>query len=377
MSDIGACRVLLVDDSEPNLDILVETLGDIHEVAVATDGLSALDAVAHEPPDLILLDIMMPGMDGYEVCRRLKHDPASADIPVVFLTAKTELEDKTKGFRLGAVDYITKPFETLEVRARVQTHLALVLARREVHRQNQQLEVRVAERTKELVLTQDVTIHSLTTLCETRDNDTGGHILRTQHYVLALARRLAAASPYADELDARTVELFFKSAPLHDIGKVGVPDAILFKPSGLTDDEFAIMRSHCEVGYMALEKSERLFRAENVPSFLAHAKDIAYTHHEHWDGTGYPRGLKGVDIPLSGRIMAMADVYDALVCRRVYKRPTDHVRAVEMIVSERGKQFDPVVVDAFLDIQDQFEAIARDLVDDVNQVSPSLLETGP
>jgi putative two-component system response regulator len=363
MKELAECSVLVVDDTEANVDILVEALGDIYDVSVAIDGESALEAVAESPPDLILLDIMMPGIDGYEVCRRLKEDPRYARIPVVFLTAMTEIESKTKGFQLGAVDYVTKPFEVLEVQARVKTHLSLVLASRELEQQNEVLEIKVAERTKELALTQDVTIHSLATLCETRDNETGGHILRTQRYVKALARKLAGHPKFAAQLTPGTIELLYKCAPLHDIGKVGVPDAILLKPGKLTDEEFDIMRTHAELGFQALEKSEKLFQAEDKPSFLAHAKDIARSHHEKYNGTGYPRRLAGDDIPVSGRIMAIADVYDALICKRVYKPPFTHDKAVEIIAKDSGSHFDPDVVEAFLAIQEEFRAIAAELAD--------------
>lgn len=363
MKDLSECSVLVVDDTEANVDILVEALGDIYDVSVAIDGESALEAVEENPPDIILLDIMMPGIDGYEVCRRLKQDPRFAKIPVVFLTAMTEVESKTKGFQLGAVDYVTKPFEIMEVQARVRTHLSLMLAGRELERQNEILEIKVAERTMELALTQDVTIHSLATLCETRDNETGGHILRTQRYVRALAQKLTGHPKFAPLLPPRTIELLFKCAPLHDIGKVGVPDAILLKPGKLSEDEFKIMRTHCWLGYQALEKAERLFRAENMPSFLGHAKDIAYCHHEKFNGTGYPRRLAGDEIPVSGRLMAIADVYDALISKRVYKPPFTHEKAVEIISQDSGTHFDPDLIEAFLAIQEDFRAIAIELAD--------------
>jgi putative two-component system response regulator len=363
MKEFAECGVLVVDDTEANLDILVEALGDLYSVSVAMDGESALESIAEEPPDLVLLDIMMPGIDGYEVCRRLKADPATAGIPVVFLTAMTEIADKTRGFELGAVDYVTKPFEVLEVQARVKTHLSLELARRELARQNEILEIKVAERTRELARTQDVTIHSLACLAETRDNETGGHILRTQRYVKALAEKLAARPKFAEALDAATIQLLFKCAPLHDIGKVGVPDAILLKPGKLSDEEFAIMKTHCELGYQALLKAEQLFASDRRASFLSHAMDIAYSHHEKYNGLGYPRGLAGDDIPISGRIMAVADVYDALICKRVYKPPFTHQKAVAIITQDRGSHFDPDVVDAFLEMQEEFRGIALELAD--------------
>ncbi len=357
------CTILVVDDTEVNVDILVAALGGSYDIAVALDGETALETVRREPPDLILLDIMMPGMDGYEVCRRLKEDEALAKIPVVFLTALTEIENKTKGFEIGAVDYVTKPFEVLEVQARVRTHLSLVLARRELEQQNEILEERVVERTRELAQTQDVTIHSLASLAETRDNETGQHILRTQHYVKALAEYLAGIPDYAGLLDPWTIQLLFKSTPLHDIGKVGIPDAILLKPGKLTEEEFEIMKTHAELGYQALAKAEAAFNLEEKPFFLKYAKDIALTHHEKWDGRGYPKGLKGLEIPLSGRIMALADVYDALICRRVYKPAFPHERAAAIIREGSGAHFDPGVVEAFNSIENEFREIALRFAD--------------
>jgi putative two-component system response regulator len=364
IKELSDCTVLVVDDTEANVDILVAALGDLYDVSVAIDGETALEAVDEDPPDLILLDIMMPVVDGYEVCRRLKGNESHANIPVIFLTALSEIENKTKGFQLGAVDYITKPFEVVEVQARVKTHLSLVLARRELEMQNQILEIMVAERTLELAQTQDVTIHSLATLAETRDNETGSHILRTQHYVKAIAEKMAQDPKYSHELDSKTVELFFKSAPLHDIGKVGVPDAILLKPGKLTDEEFEKMKTHSELGYEALVKAEDVFELEHKPNFLAHAREIARTHHEKWNGKGYPKGLSGEKIPISGRIMALADVYDALICKRVYKDAFSHEKAVEIIKEGRGTHFDPDVVDAFLAIEDQVKRIATRFNDD-------------
>jgi putative two-component system response regulator len=360
---LSQCTVLVVDDTEANLDILVDALGDIYDVSVAIDGESALETVEEEPPDIVLLDIMMPGMDGYEVCSRLKQNPAHAKIPVIFLTALTEVENKTKGFQRGAVDYITKPFEVLEVQARVKTHLSLVLASRELEMQNEILEEKVVERTRELAQTQDVTIFSLATLAETRDNETGGHILRTQRYVEVLAKNLAQEPRHAEFLTPKTIELLFKSAPLHDIGKVGVPDAILLKPGKLSDEEFDIMKTHAELGFQALIKAEEAFSLEEKPTFLKHARDIALSHHEKWNGKGYPQGLQAEDIPLAGRIMAVADVYDALICKRVYKPAFSHEKAAEIINNDSGTHFDPEVVRAFNTCEAEFKRIALDYAD--------------
>ncbi|MCB2225180.1 MAG: two-component system response regulator [Desulfarculaceae bacterium] len=356
MKSLEECSVLVVDDTEANVDILVDALGDLYEIMVAMDGESALETVEEEPPDLILLDIMMPGMDGYEVCGRLQADPRFRSIPIIFLTALTEVENKTKGFELGAVDYITKPFEVREVQARVHNHLDL-----KMHRDH--LDQLVAMRTREVEVTQDITIHSLASLAETRDNETGKHILRTQRYVRALASRLSDHPKFAEALRGDTVELLFKSTPLHDIGKVGVPDAILLKPGKLDDGEFTVMKSHCELGFQALLKAEEVFDLEERPSFLSHAKDIAYTHHEKWDGSGYPQGLAGEDIPVSGRLMAVADVYDALISKRVYKPPFSHEQAVQIIGDGRGTHFDPDIVDTFLEMHQEFADIAKEFED--------------
>ena len=348
--------ILVVDDTEANVDILVEALDTDYDVSVAMDGKSALESVSMNPPDLILLDIVMPEMDGYEVCNRLKSDTKTVDIPVIFLTAMTDLENKTKGFELGAVDYITKPFEILEVKARVNTHLTLKTAKEFLAKQNEILERKVQERTRELSATQDVTILSLASLAETRDNETGGHIRRTQHYIGLLAEHLKNHSTFWSffEKDS-TIDLLFKSAPLHDIGKVGVRDNILLKPGKLTPEEFDEMKKHTTYGRDALLKAEESLGSS---SFLQLAREIAYTHHEKWDGSGYPEGVRGDKIPVSGRLMALADVYDALVSKRVYKPPMPHTKAVQIIEEGKGTQFDPNVVDAFLKVESRFKEIA-------------------
>jgi putative two-component system response regulator len=352
---LDTCLVLIVDDTEMNIDILLATLGEDYEVAVAMDGPSALDLAVAQQPDLILLDIMMPDMDGYEVCRRLKADPATADTPVIFLTAMADVADKARGFAVGAVDYVTKPFEPLEIEARVRTHLSLRLARQALARQNEILERKVEERTRELALTQETIIEAMACLAEYRDPETGGHIKRTKNYVRLLATHLRHHPNYRDYLTDETIDLLYKSAPLHDIGKVGVRDDILLKPGRLTEPEFELMRRHTLYGRDAIQAASKKL-GEN--SFLHLAKEIAYTHQERWDGSGYPQGLAGEAIPLSGRLMAIADVYDALISRRVYKKPFPHAQAVDMIVAGRAVQFDPDMVDAFLELQEEFRKIA-------------------
>ncbi len=355
-------KLLIVDDEPLNLNVLVELFKAEFKLAVAKNGDQALQRVADTPaPDLILLDIMMPGMDGYEVCRRLKADEKTHDIPVIFVTAMGEVQDETRGLELGAVDYITKPISPPIVKARVKNHLELKLARDYMKNQNEILERLVAERTAELKLTQDVTIQSLASLAETRDNETGGHIRRTQMYVGALARYLSTQPGY-EQFDERTVDLMTKSAPLHDIGKVGVADRILLKPDKLTDEEFAEMKKHPTLGRDALLRAEQMLGSTS--SFLQLAREIAYSHHEKWDGTGYPDGVQGDAIPLPGRIMAIADVYDALISKRCYKPAFSHEKAVEIICEGRGKHFDPALVDAFVACADEFREIASRFKDD-------------
>jgi putative two-component system response regulator len=359
-------RVLVVDDERFNINVLVELLRTEYRVSVAKNGEQALKrATADPPPDLILLDIIMPGMDGYEACERLKADERTRDIPVVFVTAMGDVHDETRGLELGAVDYITKPISPPIVRARVKTHLTLKEAREFLRHQNHILEQKVAERTRELALTQDVTILGMASLAETRDAETGFHIRRTQHYVRELARCLADTAKYANILDEEEIELLFKSAPLHDIGKVGVPDRILLKPARLTEEERRIMRMHTIYGRDAILQAERQLGST---SFLGYAREITYSHHERWDGTGYPEGLAGEDIPLSGRLMAIADVYDALISRRVYKPAFSHEEATATIREDAGTHFDPFMVEAFCAIAGEFEAIANRFTDE--QTSP-------
>jgi len=364
MKDDAKSSVLVVDDTEANIDILVETLADRYDVRVALDGETALEDVAEELPDLILLDIMMPGMDGYEVCKQLKQAPRTRNVPIIFLTAMSEEKDEAKGLALGAVDYVTKPFSPELVKSRVANQL-------ELKKYRDHLEELVAARTRELALTQEVTIYSLASLAETRDPETGGHILRTQRYVRALARKLAERPEYSDALDPKTINLLFMSAPLHDIGKVGIEDKILLKPGKLDDDEFADMKRHAALGRDALRVAEEKL-GQN--SFMRHAREIAHSHHEKWDGSGYPQGLAGEAIPLSGRMMAIADVYDALISKRVYKPPFSHAKAMAIIRKDSGAHFDPVMVDALNDIEPEFKQIALEFADSEEERAALLKE---
>ncbi|MGD8931422.1 MAG: two-component system response regulator [Chromatiales bacterium] len=347
----------MVDDESFYLDVLVDLLKERYHVTIAKSGEQALKRAMGLPPqDLILLDVMMPEMDGYEVCRQLKQNKRTSDIPVIFLTVKSEVEDEIRGFEVGAVDYITKPISAPVVLSRVKTHLALTKARKLLENQNLILEQRIRERTLEISRTQDVAIFCMASLAETRDSETGNHIHRTQHYVRLLSEYLKDDPGYREYLDDRTIDLLFKSAPLHDIGKVGVPDRILLKPGNLDEAEWQEMKKHTEYGYEALLRAEEEMGST---SFLKIAREVVLYHHERWDGKGYPRGLMGSTIPVSGRLMAIADVYDALISRRVYKLPYSHDEAVSYILSQRGTRFDPVIVDAFEALQDEFQRIAR------------------
>jgi putative two-component system response regulator len=356
--------VLIVDDTPENLALMNELLKDEYRTRVSNNGEHALKVAATYPlPDLILLDIVMPGIDGYEVCRRLKADPVTAGIPVIFLTVRSDIEDEQRGFAAGCVDYITKPVSPPILMARVKTHLALKGAQDFLKDQNAFLEAQVERRTLEVRTIQDVTIMAMASLAETRDNETGNHIRRTQRYVRALAIRLQRHPKFSALLDDKTIDLLFKSAPLHDIGKVGIPDRILLKPGKLTPEEWEIMKTHTTQGRDAILAAEKLI---NVPSsFLRLAREIAHSHHEKWDGSGYPEGLGGDSIPVSARLMAVADVYDAFISKRVYKPAYTHEMAVDFIRDGRGGHFDPNVADAFLAIEGEFRDIARRYADSV------------
>lgn len=366
--------VLVVDDNPENRAVLIGLLKPYYRVLVAINGLQALEICTRSHPDLVLLDVMMPEMDGYEVCRRIKLQPQLEAIPVIFLTAKSQIEDEQMGFSVGAVDYIMKPISPPILLSRVETHIKLKQTREELSKQNEILELRVKERTHELEVMQDAIIVAMASLAETRDNETGNHIRRTQHYVRVLAQQLVSDGVYLDQLTPGFIDLLFKSAPLHDIGKVGIPDQVLLKPGKLTDDEFKVMKSHTIQGLKVLQEVEQAIDFES--DFLKLANEIAYSHQEKWDGSGYPEGLKGEVIPLSARLMSVADVYDALISRRVYKPSFSHEQAVDMIRDGSGKHFDPVIVNAFVAIEGSFHDIAKKFHDDdiLNQEEQACLK---
>ncbi|ATX79416.1 putative two-component system response regulator [Mariprofundus aestuarium] len=347
-------KILVVDDMVENIHLLIETLKDEYALIAATSGSKALELAIKEPvPDLILLDIQMPLMDGYEVCRRLKQEKRSRYIPVIFVTSLNEDINETMGLEIGAVDYIRKPIKPALVKSRIHNHL-------ELKRYRDHLEEVVIERTREVILTQNALIESMGALAEQRDPETGGHINRTQHYIRALAEALKEHPDFEQELDDLTIDLLFKTAPLHDIGKVGVRDEILFKPAKLTTGEFEEMKKHVLFGTAAIKSIET--KLGHAP-MLNIAHDIIEAHHERWDGSGYPNGTKGRSIPLPGRLMALADVYDALISKRVYKEGFPHQQAVSIINEGSGNHFDPAIVDVFLKQQEQFREIALQFSD--------------
>jgi putative two-component system response regulator len=349
--------ILVVDDTADNLTLMFGLLKNLYTVKGANNGERALKvARGNHPPDLILLDIIMPGLDGYEVCQELKSDPSTRDTPIIFLTALTDEAEEYRGLQMGAVDYITKPVSPAMFLARVKTHLENKAAKDFLKNQNGLLEDEVKERTRDIMDAQDATIVTLACLVGTRDSETGNHVRRTQHYVRALAKQLSIHPGFADYLTAHRIDILFKSAPLHDIGKVGIPDRILLKPGRLEPHEFEIMKTHTTLGQKAIEDAEEQLGMK--VEFLACAKEIAITHHERWDGGGYPRKLVGNAIPISGRLMAMADVYDALTSERVYKHAISHDQATAIILEGRGSHFDPDVADAFAAIASEFKAIA-------------------
>jgi len=353
--------ILVVDDTPDNLLVMSGLLKAIYKVKVANSGERALKSVREDRPDLILLDIMMPGMSGYDVLRALRADPSTRAIPVIFLTAMSTAEDEKTGLEMGAADYITKPISPPIVLARVKTQLENKAAADFLRDQNAYLEAEVGKRTREISAIQDVTILAMASMAETRDSETGNHIRRTQHYVRILAEKIKTHPRFGYFLSEQTIELLFKSAPLHDIGKVGIPDRILLKPGRFTPEEFEIMKTHTTLGRDAIAQAEGQL---GMPvEFLQLAKEIAYSHQEKWDGSGYPQGLAGDAIPISGRVMAVADVYDALISRRVYKDGMPHEKAVGIMREGRGTHFDPDILDAFLELEEEFRAIATRFAD--------------
>ena len=367
-------EILIVDDEPVNLSILSKVLTPYFVVRVCKSGEDALRNANIAPyPDLVLLDIMMPGMDGYEVLARMRENGNTRDIPVIFLSSLNSDVDEEKGLLLGAVDYITKPFKPIVVLARVRSQMEFKEARELLKNQNEWLEAEVDRRLRENQLIQDISLVVIAQLVETRDTETANHIVRTRSYVELLARRLISATKFQEGTKDR-IDVLVKASPLHDIGKIGIPDSILLKPGPLTPEEFEIMKTHTNIGGNAIRNAidktllaRRGGFADGKPMslrILEEAETIARFHHERWDGTGYPDGLKGEAIPLSARIMALADVFDALTSDRPYKSAWSAAEANAYIIEQRGSQFDPDVVDAFESELEEFAEIHRALADD-------------
>jgi len=348
-------KILIVDDMPENAMVLRSFLAPMgYHIDAVTRGEDALAMVENNPPDVILLDIMMPGMNGFEVCRRLKQDPDTQHIPVVIITGMSDKETNIEAVKSGADDFLIKPFDRILLEARIKTSSKTKLLHDRLIEYKLELERKVVERTEQVMLTQQVTVFSLAKLAESRDNETGDHLERMRSYARELSEEVVRLPKYRDTYGKEYVEEIYKSTPLHDIGKVGIPDRILLKPGKLTDEEFEIMKQHSMIGGETLKAADI---EAGCDSFLAMGRDIAYYHHEKWNGSGYPYNLAGEAIPLCARIAALADVYDALSSRRPYKEPFSHEKSKAIILEGRGSHFDPDVVDAFLAKEERFVAI--------------------
>lgn len=344
-------KILTVDDTPASLKLLGDLLkAEGYEVLSAINGELALNAATKNPPDLILLDIRMPNMDGYEVCRCLKAQPATQHIPVIFVSAASETDEKVRGFKVGAVDYVTKPYQRDELLARVRTHL-------ELNRLHQRLEELVEERTQQLVASHRETIETMTRAASFKDEATGSHIARISFYCVEIAKELG--------MDDAFIDLIRYASPMHDVGKMAIPDAILQKMQPFTPEEWQLMQTHCEVGAKMLSGTDS--------PYLQMGVDIAAAHHENWDGSGYPLGLRRNAIPLSARITQICDVYDALRSSRAYKQPLSHERTFEIITvgDQRTSpaHFDPAVLNAFKRCNERFREIFATRCDENTSLS--------
>ncbi len=352
--------ILVVDDTPENLMVIGGLLRPEYLVKAAPSGARALQIAAETPPDLILLDIMMPEMDGYEVLSRLQANPATAPVPVIFVTAKDQENDEKNGLELGAVDYITKPVSPPILLARVRNHLLLKEARDFLKDETTFLR-------QQVTATQNGALHAFSALAAMRDDETEQHVRRMWHYVRVLAKDVATQPAYRDSLDERTIDLILRSVPLHDIGKVGIPDDALLGGADLGGTDGPAMQRHAMIGCDAIERAEYLLGADG--DFLKYAKEITSAHHERWDGSGYPLGLSGTKIPLSARMTAVADLYDQLVSCRPQKPPMPHEEAVEIMRAARGSRLDPDLVDAFLRVHQEFADIASRFADSESDVA--------
>lgn len=361
--------ILVIDDTPANLSLLNQLLRTHYRVKLANSGAKGLVLAASAAPDLILLDIMMPEMDGYEVLKYLKGNPATAAIPIIFLTAKSGADDEEHGLALGAVDFIHKPIAPTVVLARVRTHLQIRNWQSFLEDKSAWLQREVERRVDEVLRLQEASIRVMVSLAEFRDECTGNHIRRTQTYVRLLADYLSRQPRDREFLTPEHIDQIAKAAPLHDIGKIAIPDHILLKPGKHTVEEFEIMKTHTTKGEGMLARTRQEMGESNL--MLMFAGQIARSHHERWDGSGYPDGLAGGAIPLAARLMAVADVYDALRSRRPYKKAFSHDEAVQIVTEQDGRQFDPAAIAAFSALDADFRRISTELADDTpDSLSP-------
>jgi len=344
--------VLIVDDTPANLKVLSGMLKEKgYEVRPVPNGKLALQAARNKIPDLILLDINMPDMNGYEVCERLKKEPLLKDVPVIFISALSETLDKIKAFSVGGIDYITKPFQLEEVHARVETHLKL-------RKLMVNLENIIEEKVEEIYSSQVATIFAMAKLTQSRDDATGKHLNRVSNYCRLIVTKLSQQDKYKGIIDAKYIELVTSSSILHDIGKVGIPDEILLKPGKLSENEFELMKKHTVIGADTFMAVKRMYPQNEYVSL---GVEIARSHHEKWNGNGYPDGLAGSDIPLAARIMSIADIYDALKSERCYKKEYPHEKCCEIINEGRGIIFDPDIVDVFNEVNEEIYSIWKSM----------------
>lgn len=348
-------RIMVVDDMPANLSLMDSMLRcEGYNVACFPRGEMAIKSALKLKPDLIFLDINMPGMNGYEVCRELKRNEMTAEVPVIFISALNETIDKVKAFNIGGVDYITKPFQFEEINARLKTHLQISSLKDKLKKTNEELEMRVQEQVKEIAEAQFATIVALAKISESRDSDMGNHIERVRQFCKLMAERLFWENMYTDRITLKFIETLGNAALLHDIGKVGIEDEILRKPGKLTASEYDRMKEHSKIGAETLRATLEKYPKNDL---LSMGMAIARSHHERWDGTGYPDRLAGAKIPVEARIMAIVDVYDALRSKRCYKEAFSHEKSLNIIIESSGKQFDPVIVDVFKKYESKIEMI--------------------
>ncbi len=360
-------RILMVDDEPTNIKIFEKALKNNYTLECAKNGEEGLKNCHSFQPDLILLDIMMPGINGYEVCKKIRLNPKFRFVKIIIVSGKAMTDERLIGYEAGADDYLTKPFDPDELKAKVNVFMRLNSAEKQLRDLNDSLEEEVGERTREIMersreieRTRNASLYALAKLAENRDTETGQHLERMRYYAYILAKNVQGF----EQINDKYLETLLISAPLHDIGKVAIPDSILLKPGRLTEQEMEVMKTHSFIGYDTLAtaiEQERL----GSKSFMQMAAEIACYHHERWDGKGYPKGLKGREIPLSGRLCAIADVYDALTSKRVYKKEWSHEETMKIMVEGKGTQFQPELIEAFQSIQYQIQEIKRKYQDNV------------